>query len=597
MKRIIFLRLYPSGHSGVNCSNTMKLNRVEIENFKGIGKRQAIDLKPITLLFGPNSAGKSTILQALHYMREILERQNPDPDRTIAGGLIDLGGFKSLVHNHELDRDIRIKLVVDLSDEQEIDRLPINSEVRLGDPEFADLGILYIVGQNTNLREHAIVREVGVEVEVRWSDLLVGSYVSALSVEMNGIPTLSIKSPPQRGRAIITNFNFNHPLFRQIIDQDDLISAEAEPEELPEYAKDDPFASPLGVAIWEFSRDMAKEKTPAFAGENFRVAVSTAIGALPDLDKRLDSQLRPPDFQGLLEMELGLPSPRFAGLTALLDELVLGPARIVSDYLSGMTYIGPLREIPTRNFRPRLSPDESRWARGLAAWDLLYSDVKGDLVGAVNQWLGDEAKLHTDYRLERVVFRKVPIPSRLSFLFERGLTGDDLGELQELYESLEIRVEVVLRDFKKDILVAPDDIGVGISQVIPVVVGCLTDGISLLVVEQPELHIHPALQVTMGDLLIRSVFGDRTDFLPSKSLLVETHSEHVMLRLLRRIRQTSEDELPPSAPPLTPDAVSVIYVEAGEDGVKFCSLRVDGEGEFIDRWPRGFFDERAEELF
>ena len=48
----------------------------------------------MTLLFGPNSAGKSTILQALHYLREILERGNIDPDVTIAGGLIDLGGFR-----------------------------------------------------------------------------------------------------------------------------------------------------------------------------------------------------------------------------------------------------------------------------------------------------------------------------------------------------------------------------------------------------------------------------------------------------------------------------------------------------------------------
>ncbi len=78
----------------------MRLNRIEIENFKGIGKRQVIELRPITLLFGPNSAGKSTVLQALHYLREILERGNIDPDVTIAGGLIDLGGFATLVHNH-----------------------------------------------------------------------------------------------------------------------------------------------------------------------------------------------------------------------------------------------------------------------------------------------------------------------------------------------------------------------------------------------------------------------------------------------------------------------------------------------------------------
>ena len=573
----------------------MRLTQIEIENFKGIGERQTIDLKPITLLFGPNNAGKSTVLQVLHYMRELLERQNPDPDQTIAGGLIDFGGFRALVHNHELNRAITIKLVIDLSEDLGNDQLPLNSGIHLGDTEFANLDILYIFGGDTDSNKHAIVQELGVMVEVRWSDLLMGPYVSLLSLDMDGTQILSIKSPPQKGRAIITDFNFEHPLLQQIIYQDDIVEDdEFYQGDFPgHFDEGDPFASPLGAEIWELSRDMAKG-TPAFAEDNFRVTVSTPMGALPNPNKPLDLDLRDPEVD---KPELEQSTSRVRGLATLLDELVLGPVRVANDYLGSMIYVGPLREIPTRNFRPRLSPDESRWARGLAAWDLLYSDVKGDLVDAVNQWLGDEDKLRTGYQLERVVFREIPVSSRLSFLFERGLTEDDLGELQELYENLETRVEVVLRDFEKDILVAPDDIGIGISQMIPVVVGCLTDSVSLLAVEQPELHIHPALQVAMGDLLIHSAFGNQSDFLSGKSLLVETHSEHIMLRLLRRIRQTSEGEMPPDTPSLTPDAVSVIDVEDGEDGVKLYSLRVDEEGEFIDRWPQGFFDERVEELF
>lgn len=78
----------------------MRLSRIEIENFKTIGKRQAINLRPITLLYGPNSAGKSTMLQALHYVREILERQNPNPDQTIADGPINFGSFNSCFEMH-----------------------------------------------------------------------------------------------------------------------------------------------------------------------------------------------------------------------------------------------------------------------------------------------------------------------------------------------------------------------------------------------------------------------------------------------------------------------------------------------------------------
>jgi hypothetical protein len=73
---------------------------ISIENFKGISERVTLDLRPITLLFGANSAGKSTILHALHYAREVFERHNLDADQTIAGGkYIDLGGFQRML-NH-----------------------------------------------------------------------------------------------------------------------------------------------------------------------------------------------------------------------------------------------------------------------------------------------------------------------------------------------------------------------------------------------------------------------------------------------------------------------------------------------------------------
>src|SRR5450759_2816284 len=125
----------------------MRLSRIEIQNFKGIESKQVIDRKPVTLLFGPNSAGKSTILQALHYLREILERHNADPDQTIAGGLIDLGGFATLVHNHDLALPISLKVTIDLTDEQGSERLPLNSGGSIADSDFQELRVRYIVGE------------------------------------------------------------------------------------------------------------------------------------------------------------------------------------------------------------------------------------------------------------------------------------------------------------------------------------------------------------------------------------------------------------------------------------------------------------------
>jgi len=58
------------------------ITAIEIENFKAFGNRQRIELKPITLLFGPNSAGKSTVIQALHFAYEVLVNRNLDVAKT-----------------------------------------------------------------------------------------------------------------------------------------------------------------------------------------------------------------------------------------------------------------------------------------------------------------------------------------------------------------------------------------------------------------------------------------------------------------------------------------------------------------------------------
>ena len=118
-----------------------------------------------------------------------------------------------------------------------------------------------------------------------------------------------------------------------------------------------------------------------------------------------------------------------------------------------------------------------------------------------------------------------------------------------------------------------------------------------MAVEQPELHIHPAIQVGMGDLFIETAIAKDSGLGSGKMLLVETHSEHIMLRLLRRVRETSEGNLPPSAVSVVPKDISVIYVENQENEVLFKPLRVADDGDFLDRWPKGFFEERAEELF
>jgi hypothetical protein len=70
------------------------------------------------------------------------------------------------------------------------------------------------------------------------------------------------------------------------------------------------------------------------------------------------------------------------------------------------------------------------------------------------------------------------------------------------------------------------------------------------------------------------------------------------LRLLRRIRETSKSDIKNKLIGLSAEHVSVLYVDKLEDGSsKIFPLRISHDGEFIDRWPNGFFTERDGDLF
>ena len=114
----------------------------------------------------------------------------------------------------------------------------------------------------------------------------------------------------------------------------------------------------------------------------------------------------------------------------------------------------------------------------------------------------------------------------------------------------------------------------------------------MIAIEQPEIHIHPGLQAELGDLFIESALGENKN-----TFVLETHSEHLILRILRRIRETTDGELPKGKTPIYPHDLSVIYTKPTKKGTVLFELNVTEDGEFIEKWPDGFFAERANELF
>ncbi len=93
------------------------LKAIELENFKAFGERNRIELAPITLIFGENSAGKSSILQALSLLKQT--RQSREHGALLLprteGGIVELGGFQELLFDHDLLRvlSIRVDMIPD----------------------------------------------------------------------------------------------------------------------------------------------------------------------------------------------------------------------------------------------------------------------------------------------------------------------------------------------------------------------------------------------------------------------------------------------------------------------------------------------------
>src|SRR5262249_16070077 len=133
----------------------------------------------------------------------------------------------------------------------------------------------------------------------------------------------------------------------------------------------------------------------------------------------------------------------------------------------------------------------------------------------------------------------------------------------------------------KEIDVALSDVGFGISQILPFLVQSLASNRQIISIEQPEVHIHPKLQADLGDLLAETIAEPY-----SHQFLIETHSEHLILRLQKLVR----------AGTLKPDDVSVIFVSRGAEGSRAHRLRLDEQGRLMDEWPGGFFAERLREL-
>lgn len=243
------------------------------------------------------------------------------------------------------------------------------------------------------------------------------------------------------------------------------------------------------------------------------------------------------------ERSIALPADAIALLEqdgALVEDLSLAIRR----ELEGIVYLGPLRRKPERDYVWNKSTPGNVGSDGHRAVDVLLASAlsKGEgqnqVIRGVSEWLA------------------------------RMKVADSL-ELRQLGRSTRYEV-VVHRDGVASNL---RDVGIGVSQVLPVlVVAHFAPAGSTVLLEEPEIHLHPLAQSVLADLFVEISQQRGVQF------IVETHSEHLFRRMQTLIAKEST----------TLDDAAMYFVEKSNAGSHLRKLDLDVYGRVLN-WPEGFF--------
>ncbi len=447
------------------------LTELRIKNFKAWQDSGVVRLAPLTVLFGTNSAGKTSIPQLLLLLKQTAESSdrlralNLGDERT----LVDAGTYGDAVHGHDVSQALEFTFAWSLESSLEVHD-PVSRDRYAGD------GLRFGASLEADQRRQPRVEWLRYELT---ND---GEPVVELAM------TKRAGSGQQSGRA-------------------------------------------------EFE-----------------------LTASPYVLRRVQGRAWP------------LPSPlRFYGLpdevqayyqnAAFTADFVLQLERM----LKSVYYVGPLREYPRRLY--------------------LWSGEVPDHVGergdrAVESILAAAERRFNFGPKQRTVGLPELVAERLRGM---GLIHDfdvrQLGEHRKEYE-------VLVRTSAKAPEVKLTDVGFGVSQVLPVIVECFyVPRRSIVVFEQPEIHLHPRVQADLADLFIDAIRAREGGVPRDCQFIIESHSEHFLRRLQRRV---AEEEL-------AKDDAALYFVHAGPNGARVEELDVDDFGN-IKNWPEGFFGDEMADL-
>lgn len=235
--------------------------------------------------------------------------------------------------------------------------------------------------------------------------------------------------------------------------------------------------------------------------------------------------------------------------------------------LQGLSYLGPLREYPKRIYPWSGNTPEDVGMKG--------EDTIAAILGA-----GAGGR-----KLNRG--RKHALKDFSVFIAEHLA---DLGVIHSFrvkpVAAGRKEYEVLVKTHAKATEVKITDVGIGVSQVLPAVVlpfYCAPN--SIVWMEQPEIHLHPQVQAELADVFITATQATEKSCARNVQLVVESHSEHFLNRLQRRIAEGV----------IAPENVAVHFCTKVGDTTEMRPLELNLYGE-ISNWPDNFFGDEMTDL-
>lgn len=446
------------------------ITQFEVENFKAFADKQTLKFAPITLIYGPNSSGKSSVIQSLMMLKQTMLSKDKNNELVTSSESINLGTFESLVHKQDIKKKMSFSI-------------QYNSN-HAADEYIFKHSYPMIFG-NTDKRQ----------VDFKYRQVN----------KMSFLDDYKFSCKDNAGEKV--TFHLNNP----ITSSEGITFRLNNPESLRK----------------ELSRRL-KLKSDDAKGWNA-------------LETNLYEQFK-------ISSNLNLPTSVSEAGTALsqyTDKIIDDVKYVFTD----LRYLGPLRSSPKKFY----SSEIGSFQKGQGKHNLGLEIESG---GA-----GVKAKIN-DF------LKSFNIPYTIDV---KNLGDVNTGPL----------ISLQLTDLRNGVTITPKDVGFGIGQVLPIILDAVVSESKHICVEQPEIHLHPRLQANLADLFIDSVETGKNQW------IIETHSEALMLRIQRRIR---EGKIPK-------EMVSVLYVDVGESGAQVTELGLDNEGDFTSHWPNGFFEERLNERF